>query len=441
MMMLSKLSQLPKGCSRIQLRSFQSGPVGFFSVALVSRPTMPWSACAAIGSSLQPLMTCAGNDPTIRFVSSTAAAAPKKVERIPIPSNLHLDPKSSFAARVVVPPPRASRTKPPANNKAATRTSKDEDGGGKDSKDTAQRAAAAQGIGEDYDSDAGEYEDDGDEYDDDDDDYVSVLEREVEFVTPLPDRLRATVQDVRDGCSVGTLWLDEAVFGRDPIRIDLLKRADYHRAKKRGRRNAATKTISQVSGSGRKLRQQKGTGRARVGHGRPAHFRGGAKAHGPKNATDYGHTKLNKKVRKQALCHALSQKLKENNVILLNDLNVPSHKTSELARILQVWNVGGEAGASALLLDHYFPSSSSSSQQQQDERGAAKSSSAQQGATEPAPPSFRGVPANLHVASRNISKVEVGNAHKASVYELLRKEKLIVTLEALAVLERRLRDY
>jgi large subunit ribosomal protein L4 len=365
--------------------------------------------------------------------SSAAAAAAsnvKTVERIPIPPNLHLDPRSSYAARVVV-PTRASK-----KSAAATRLNGKGDDGIKASKETKLRAAQELGTEDDYESDEDAYDDFDD--DDDDDDFMAVLEREVAFVTPLPDRLKATVQDVRDGSNVGTIWLHESVFGRDPIRIDLLKRAvDYHRAKKRGRRNAATKTISQVSGSGRKLRQQKGTGRARVGHGRPPHFRGGAKAHGPKNATNYGHTKLNKKVRKQALCHALSQKLKENNVILLNDWNVPSHKTSELSRILQQWNVGGDVGSSALLLDHYFPP-------QQDGKGATtKSGGGNQSATtaESSSPSFRGVPANLYVASRNIPKVEVGNANKASVYELLRKEKLVLTLEALAVLERRLKDY
>jgi large subunit ribosomal protein L4 len=356
--------------------------------------------------------------------SASAAAASKTVERIPIPPNLHLDPRSSYAARVVV-PTRASK-----KSAAATRNGKGDDGI-KDSKESKLRAAQQElGTEDDYASEDEEYDDD------DDDDFMAVLEREVAFVTPLPDRLKATVQDVRDGSNVGTIWLHESVFGRDPIRIDLLKRAvDYHRAKKRGRRNAATKTISQVSGSGRKLRQQKGTGRARVGHGRPPHFRGGAKAHGPKNATHYGHTKLNKKVRKQALCHALSQKLKENNVILLNDWNVPSHKTSELSRILHQWNVGGDVGSSALLLDHYFPP-------QQDGKGATtKSGGGKKSAVEESSPSFRGVPANLHVASRNIPKVEVGNANKASVYELLRREKLVLTLEALAVLERRLKDY
>jgi large subunit ribosomal protein L4 len=359
-------------------------------------------------------------------MSSSSAAATKTVERIPIPPNLHLDPRSSYAARVVV-PTRASK-------KPAVTLHDKGDNEIKDSKETKLRAAQQElGTEDDYESDDDAYDD----FDDDDEDYdfAAVLEREVAFVTPLPDRLKATVQDVRDGSDVGTIWLHESVFGRDPIRIDLLKRAvDYHRAKKRGRRNAVTKTISQVSGSGRKLRQQKGTGRARVGHGRPPHFRGGAKAHGPKNATNYGHTKLNKKVRKQALCHALSQKLKENNVILLNDWNVPSHKTSELYRILHQWNVGGDVGSSALLLDHYFPP--------QQDGATTKSGGGNKSATaEESSPSFRGVPANLHVASRNIPKVEVGNANKASVYELLRKEKLILTLEALAVLERRLKDY
>jgi large subunit ribosomal protein L4 len=345
----------------------------------------------------------AAPDPTTIATTDPATAGFRQRTTVPIPPNLYIDPRSSFVVKSVTPaiPRRAA---------AVNRDEASEDGS--DGKEEEE----------------GDYElEDDDDADVDDASISAVLEREISCVVPLPDRLHVPVRDLVEGSEVGTLWLEPTVFGRDPIRIDLIKRAvDYHRAKKRGRRTAVTKTIGQVSGSGRKIRQQKGTGRARVGHGRPPHFRGGAKAHGPKNVTDYGNTKLNKKVRKQALCHALSQKLKEGNLVLLSNLEVPSHKTKELLTILQQWNVGGSDGSSALLLDHYFPS-----EEHDGAGGGGGGSSA----------SYRGVPVNLYVASRNIPKIIVGNSHKANVYELLRNEKLMLTLEALSVLEHRLKNY
>ena len=107
---------------------------------------------------------------------------------------------------------------------------------------------------------------------------------------PLPQRLYVQVYSFPPDNSlsntndtVGTLYLNEMVFGRTPIRTDLIHRVVvYQRNKKRGLRNAGarTKTISEVSGSGKKMRPQKGSGKARCGHKRPPHWRGGAKAHG-----------------------------------------------------------------------------------------------------------------------------------------------------------------
>ena len=248
-------------------------------------------------------------------------------------------------------------------------------------------------------------------------------EPDIIYAVPLPERLNVQVHTLfapEYDSQVGTLWLEDAVFGRDPIRIDLMKRSvDYYRAKKRGRRKAKTKTISEVSGSGRKIRQQKGTGQARVGHSRPSHFRGGAKAHGPKNTTDYGNTKLNKKVRKQALTHALSQKLKEGNLLVLDQLQeLPTHKTKDLARLLKPWDIGGRDGISAMILDHYYP------KEEEDTKAT----------------SYAGVPINFWVASANLPKVKVGNDHLASVYDILKHEKLVLTLSALQQIETRLKD-
>lgn len=305
-------------------------------------------------------------------------------QQIPIPPNLHIDPRSSFLVHKN-PRPSLSATPRPAGDSSS------DDG-------------------------VELIEDDNEEFDDLAVD-TAYLQREVRYAVPLPDRLRATVWAL-DGTEAGSLWLDARVFGRDPIRIDLLKRAvDYIRAKIRGRRSAVTKTIAEVSGSGRKLRPQKGLGKARVGHRRPPHFRGGAKAHGPKNVTDYGNTKLNKKVRKQALCHALSQKLKEGNLMLVNSLEIESHKTRVLDDVLRQWTIGGTDGASALVLDHYYPAADSALKM------------------------YRGVPANLFAAARNIPRVRVGNTHAANVYDLLKHDKVVLTLEALKVLEGRLKDY
>ena len=105
---------------------------------------------------------------------------------------------------------------------------------------------------------------------------------------------------------------------------------------------------------------------ARAGHSRPPHWKGGAKAHGPRGSIqDYANCKLNKKTKRLALAHVLSQKLKEGNLILLNDLSVPSHKTKELATILEQWNIGGRQGTTAYICDHVNDDVDSNHQEQE----------------------------------------------------------------------------
>lgn len=240
------------------------------------------------------------------------------------------------------------------------------------------------------------------------------------YVVPLPDRLKATVHGP-DGNANGTLWLEPSVFGVDPIRVDLIKQSvDYIRNKIRGVRKAKSKTISEVSGSGRKVRQQKGTGRARAGHSRPAHWRGGAKAHGPKNTVDYGNVKMNKKARRLAMVSTLSQKLKEGNLIVVDSLKLDSHKTKDLANMLEDAYGIGKDGCSALVLDHYL------------EAGDTEDDSSDA--------SYHGVPINLWVAAGNIYKIKVASQRYANVYDILKKQKLIVTLGALAQMETRWKD-
>lgn len=265
-------------------------------------------------------------------------------------------------------------------------------------------------------------------------------------VQPLPDRLQI---DIRDGPTavedaVGTIWLDPTVFGVENIRVDLItQNVNYIRNKIRGVRKAKSKTISEVSGSGRKVRPQKGGGQARAGHSRPAHWRGGAKAHGPKNTKDYGNTKLNKRVKALAMRSMLSQKLKEGNLVVVNHLNLDSHKTGPWAKILENGYGVGKAlrktklrnnpdlsqNTSALILDHYLEPESNS-----EDKGGNMVEIADYHA------SYHGVPINLWVASSNIPRVTVRNHRFLNVYDCLKNEILIVTLSALEQIEQKWRE-
>lgn len=168
------------------------------------------------------------------------------------------------------------------------------------------------------------------------------------------------------------------------------------------------------------LKLSSGTGMARAGHKRPPHWRGGAKAHGPKNTTNYGNTKLNKKVRRLALRHVFSQKLKEGNLMVVNEMTeLPTHKTKELWKLLLPWNLGGLHGHSALFLDHYNPQCDHYLE---------------------SVPDLHGVPMNLNIASRNIPRFQVGNTRQANVYNILKHEKLILTVSAIQEFERLYRD-
>ena len=111
--------------------------------------------------------------------------------------------------------------------------------------------------------------------------------------------------------------------------------------------NHKVKGRSEVSGSGRKAWRQKGTGRARVGSLRSPTRRGGGTVHGP-SPRDYGN-KLSVREKRNALKSALSQKLKQEGIVVLDGLELESHKTGDLARSLAGLGVDGRA----LLVDSH----------------------------------------------------------------------------------------
>ena len=139
---------------------------------------------------------------------------------------------------------------------------------------------------------------------------------------------------------VGSVDLNDAVFG-GRIKTDLIH-ASVIRANAAERRGThATKTRAEVSGSGKKPWRQKGTGRARVGETRNPLWRKGGTVFGPQpRSYDY---QLPKKVEKGALRAALSQKIKDGEVIVVDALSVGEIKTKAAAAMLKTLGVDGKA--------------------------------------------------------------------------------------------------
>src|SRR5205085_7699266 len=130
---------------------------------------------------------------------------------------------------------------------------------------------------------------------------------------------------------VGDLELSDAVFGAE------LNEALIHAAVKAYQASArqgtvGTKTRGDVSGSGRKLWKQKGTGRARIASIRSPLWKGGGNAHGPQ-ARDWSYN-LPKKMRRGALRSALSERVREGNVIVLDSFTLDEAKTKNFIQSL-----------------------------------------------------------------------------------------------------------
>ena len=144
-----------------------------------------------------------------------------------------------------------------------------------------------------------------------------------------------------ENAQVGTVELLLEIFKLEDINQHLLWEAvRYHLAKRR-QGTAKTKDKSEVSGSGRKLWRQKGTGRARVGSIRSTLWRGGGIAHGP-NPRSYDYP-FPKQARRTAIRHALSVKLAAGQLLVIEDWNVSSHKTKAMVAALDKLGVKGTA--------------------------------------------------------------------------------------------------
>jgi len=197
-----------------------------------------------------------------------------------------------------------------------------------------------------------------------------------------------------DNKKSGDIEVADSVFAVEPRRDILARVVNWQLAKRRAGTHA-TKTISQVSGTTKKPFKQKGTGRARAGSLRATQYRGGGISHGPMSR-DHGFA-LPKKVRKLGMRAALSAKQAEGKLIVIDDA-AGETKTKELAKKLGVlgWKSVLIIGGSAL------------------DEGFAR-------------------------AARNIPNVDVLPEQGANVYDILRRDTLVLTKAAVESLEARLK--
>ncbi|KAE8892872.1 hypothetical protein PF005_g9705 [Phytophthora fragariae] len=193
---------------------------------------------------------------------------------------------------------------------------------------------------------------------------------------------------------LGAVTMDGEVFGA-PDRVDILQRVVRWQLACRRAGTNKTKTRSEVSGSTRKPWKQKGSGRARVGDIRAPQWRGGYRVHGPV-LRDFSYS-LPKKVRAMGLRVALSTKLREGKLAVVDSLDVDVTKTKDMKKLL-----GGRGWDHALFV----------------------------GGEE--------VESSFMLATRNIPYVDTLPQNKINVYSILQKDLLIITKDAVKYLEERL---
>jgi len=198
-----------------------------------------------------------------------------------------------------------------------------------------------------------------------------------------------------DNKKAGEIDLDDSVFGL-PARKDILARVVNWQLAKRRAGTHKVKTRGEVSGSTRKLFRQKGTGNARMGSARTTQRRGGGTVFGPV-VRDHGFD-LTKKVRKLGLKTALSAKAAEGKLIVVDMAAMKQPKTSELAK-----QFAALGWSSVLIIDGA-----------QVDDGFAR-------------------------AARNLPLVDVLPQQGANVYDILRRDTLVLTKGAVEALEARLK--
>lgn len=193
------------------------------------------------------------------------------------------------------------------------------------------------------------------------------------------------------GSNIGEIELNDNVFGIEPNEVVLYDFVKMQLANKRVG-TASTKTRAEVRGGGRKPWRQKGTGRARVGSSRNPLWKGGGTVFGPK-PRDYSY-RLPRKVRRLAMKSALSSKVQDQNLIVVDELAFSEPKTKMMAETLSLL----KAGKKTLLVTADGD-------------------------------------LNVYKSARNIAGVKPVKADFMSVYDILNCETLVMTKDAVARVE------
>lgn len=193
---------------------------------------------------------------------------------------------------------------------------------------------------------------------------------------------------------VGELELSDEVFGAPLNKALIYSAVKCYMANQRAG-TSATKTRGDVRGSGKKLWKQKGTGRARIASLRSPLWKGGGNVHGPQ-PRDWSYS-IPKKMRRGAIRSVLSERLREGGLIILDNFELPTHKTKELVTTLDALGLSGRT----LVVD------------------ASKAG-------------------NLTLSSRNLRDVTLIAPTDVNVYNLLTHEQVALTSEAAAQLDKQL---
>ncbi|WP_316861779.1 50S ribosomal protein L4 [uncultured Cohaesibacter sp.] len=196
-----------------------------------------------------------------------------------------------------------------------------------------------------------------------------------------------------DGGDAGSVALSEDVFGLEP-RADIMARMVRYQQMKKMAGTHKTKTRGEITGTTKKYLRQKGSGGARHGNKKVPQFRGGGRAMGPV-VRDHA-IELPKKIRALALKHALSSKVKNDNLIILDDVKADAPKTAAVKK--QISGLGIE---SALII------------------------------------SGKDLDENFAKAARNIVGVDVLPVQGINVLDVLRRDTLVLTKAAIDALEER----
>jgi large subunit ribosomal protein L4 len=205
--------------------------------------------------------------------------------------------------------------------------------------------------------------------------------------------MQVTIRNL-DAAEVGSIELADSVFGVD-VRADILHRVVLWQLARRRAGTHDVKNRAEINRTGAKFGKQKGGGRARHGSRRVNIFRGGGRAFGP-TPRDHEHD-LTKKVRALGLKCALASKAKEGKLLVLDQATATDAKTKALALQLAGLGLGSALIVTGLEVDR-----------------------------------------NFGLAARNLPSIDVLPVQGANVYDILRRDTLVLTTDAVRSLEERL---